>query len=326
MKPFNIAILGAGAIAGHMASAVRMCPEEFRPWAVAARDEDRARAFAEEYGFARAYGSYEAMLADPEVDLVYVALPHALHCSHALMCLEAGKNVVVEKPFTANAKEAEAVIEKARAKGLMAAEGIWTRYLPNVEKIQALVASGAIGEVRMLSGEIGYHLTQPRLFDPALAGGALLDIGVYAVALAGLVFGYDVESLSTSAQLTDRGVDETNSFAFRYKGGKMAAFNTSMSYMSSCRGTIWGSQGYADIDNLNRLSTVRVFDSKNQEIVCYTNPPCENNYVYEVHALYKALQEKRLDTPQATHEEILQRMGLMDALRKAWGMAYPFEK
>lgn len=325
MKPVNIAILGVGAIAGQMAKAIGLTPEA-RAYAVAARDAERARAFAEQYGFAHAYGSYEEMLADKEVELVYIAVPHALHSKYTLMCLEAGKNVVTEKPFAANAAQAKAMIEKAQAKGLMVAEGMWMHYVPNVEKLRELCGSGLIGDIKMFSGEIGYHLTQERLFDPAMAGGALLDIGVYAVALAGIALGYDVEEIVSNAALTERGVDEVNSLILKYRSGAMASISTSMTYMSSCRGTVWGSKGYADIDNVNRLSTITVYDLDRKEIARYTNPPVENSYQFELKALIESVRAGRLDTPQVPHDEILKRMEILDSLRRQWNVAYPFEK
>ena len=325
MKALRVAILGAGSIAKHMAAALSLC-EEMQPWAVAAREESRAKAFAQQHGFARYYGSYGAMLQDRDVDLVYLAVPHALHYDYAMMCLRAGKNVLLEKPFTANASQAEEVIDLARKKGLMAAECLWMGYLPVVEKIKGLCAGGRIGEVKMLSGEIGYHLTQERLFDPQMAGGALLDIGVYAVGLASIVFGCDVQKIVSSATFTRQGMDETNSFIFQYQDGRMASFSTSMTYMSDCRGTIWGSNGYAVIENVNRLNMIRVYDGAHQEIDCYTNPNVKNSYVFVLKSVYKALQEGWIDTPEASHADILQRMKMMDALRKQWNMVYPFEK
>lgn len=326
MKPVNVAILGVGAIASHMADAIVNFPAA-NPCAVAARDEDRAKAFAQQYSFQRAYGSYEEMLADKDVDLVYIAVPHALHCQFTLMCLEAGKHVITEKPFAANAAQARAMINMAREKKLMAAEGLWMRYLPIVENIRHICQSGIIGEVKMLSGEIGYHLMQERIFDPRMAGGALLDIGVYAVALAGIVFGYDVAHISSDAVLTERGVDEMNSFIIKYTSGQMASLSTSMTYMSSCRGTIWGSNGYADIDNINRLSTICVYDSNRKEIARYSaNPDVKNSYEYELKSVINALVEGRIDTPEAPHEEILKRIDIMDNLRKQWHITYPFEQ
>lgn len=324
MKPINMAILGCGAIAKRMAAAIPLCPE-VTAYAAAARDAQRAEQFARDYGFAKAYGSYEALLADPAVELVYIAVPHALHSACALMCLRAGKNIVVEKPFTANYAQAKEVIDLAREKHLMAAEGIWMRYLPNLSNIVKACRQGMIGNVKMLTGEIGYHLTQERLFDPAMAGGALLDVGVYAVSLAGLLFGYDVEKVASCAVLTDRGVDETNSFVLQYSGGRQCSMSTSMAQMSSCRGTIWGDAGFMDISNVNSMGVVTVYDGDQNQITCFANPKVDNSYVYELRSLVKALREGRLDTPESPHEEILKRTALMDTIRGQWGMTYPFE-
>ena len=325
MRPVNIAVLGVGVIADQMAKAINLNPEALA-YSVASRDEDRAKSFAEKYSFKHAHGSYEEMLADKDVELVYIAVPHALHSEYTLMCLDAGKNVVTEKPFAANKEQAKAMIEKAKAKGLLAAEGMWMHYVPNVEKLRELCRNNLIGDVKMLSGEIGYHLSQERLFDPAMAGGALLDVGVYAVALAGIVFGYDVDEIVSNAVLTERGVDEVNSLILKYKSGAMASLSTSMTYMSTCRGTVWGSKGYADIDNINRLSTITVYDQDRKQIAQYTNPPVQNSYEFELKAVIEALRAGRVDTPQVPHEEILKRMEIMDSLRKQWKIVYPFEK
>ena len=325
MKTVNIAILGAGAIAGHMADAIRRCPEIVCPWAVASRDAENAKAFAQKFGFHRSYGSYEALLQDKDVDVVYIAVPHALHSKMALMCLEAGKHVLVEKPFAANEAQARAVMELARSKGLLAAEGLWMRYLPVVKDIRKVCESGQIGDVKLVSGEIGYHLTQKRLFDPNMAGGALLDVGVYALALAGLVCGYDVRKIHSAASFIDGPVDEYNSFILEYASGQMASMSLSMTYMSSGHGTIWGSKGYIDIDDINQLTSVRVFDQDKQEIASYSGAVVENSYVFELHSLVKSLAEGRLDTPECPHQEILQRLQIMDRLRQQWGLVFPFE-
>lgn len=325
MKPINIAIMGAGAIAAHMADAVRRCPEIVCPYAVASRDLGRADSLAGKFGFQHSFGSYEALLADQNVDAVYIAVPHALHSQLALMCLEAGKHVLVEKPFAANEAQARAVIDLARKKGLLAAEGLWMRYLPVVRDIQNACRSGMIGNIKMVSGEIGYHLTQKRLFDPHMAGGALLDVGVYALALAGLVLGYDVKEIHSAASFIDGPVDECSSFILQYATGQMAAMNLSMTYMSSGHGTIWGDAGYIDIHDINQLDTVRVYDQSKREIACYHGAVVENSYVLELKSLVSALAEGRLDTPECPHQDILSRLRIMDRLRQQWGLVFPFE-
>lgn len=185
-RKIKVAILGAGGIAHAMALTLNRMADDPRytnlvePYAVAARDGERAADFARQYGLPVSYGSYEEMLADPEVDLVYIATPHSLHAEQGEQCLRAGKNILVEKSFTANTAQAERLLATARETGLLCTEAIWTRYMPSRTIIHDLLASGIIGEIRTVSANLGYTITgKARLTDPALAGGALLDVGVY---------------------------------------------------------------------------------------------------------------------------------------------------
>ena len=180
----NVAILGAGRIAHAMATTlVKMAADPrytdlVAPYAVAARDVERAAAFAAQYGFPVSYGSYEELLADPQVDLVYIATPHSLHAEQGIMCLQAGKNILVEKSFTANAAQARELLAVAEASGLLCTEAIWTRYMPSRRMIDDIVASGVIGEVKMVDANLCYPVSgKARMTDPMLAGGALLDVG-----------------------------------------------------------------------------------------------------------------------------------------------------
>ena len=202
----KMAILGAGAIANKMAATITKM-DEVEAYAIAARDLDRAQAFAEAYGFTKAYGSYEEMLADEAVDLVYVAVPHSHHYKMTKLCLEAGKHVLCEKAFMVNAEQAREVLDLAKSKKLLLTEAIWTRYMPSRKIIDDIIARGEIGEVTSLTANLGYELSQiKRIWDPALAGGALLDVGVYLVNFARMVFGEDMTSVSSYAVFKD-GVD-----------------------------------------------------------------------------------------------------------------------
>lgn len=324
-KPIKFAILGLGMIARHMANAVSFV-DEVIPYAVAARDADRAKAFAEEFGFEKSFGSYEEMLKDPDIDVVYVSVPHALHCQCALMCLEAGKNVIVEKPFAANAAQAEQMIAKAKEKDLFCAEGLWMRYVPVAQDIRKALDAGMIGEVGVLTGEIGYHLTQERLFDPAMAGGALLDVGVYPCALADVVFpGKKVAKVTADCRFTDRNVDESTGYTIRYEDGTMAVLTASMRYMTNGHGMIMGTEGYIDIDDVNCLISATVYDKNKQQIARYTNREVGNCYVYELECLVKGLNEGLKELPECPNAETISRMKTMDAIRKELGLVYPFE-
>ncbi len=184
----KMAILGAGTIANKMAATITEM-STVEAYAVAARDEDRAIAFAKEYHIAKAFGSYESMLADDAIDLVYIAVPHSHHHKVMKMCLEAGKHILCEKPFTVNANQAIEILELAKEKKLLVAEAMWTRYMPSRKIIDDIIASGIIGEVQSLTANLGYQLLDvKRIWDINLAGGALLDVGCYLLHFAKMVF------------------------------------------------------------------------------------------------------------------------------------------
>ena len=187
-EKINVAILGAGRIAHTMAGTLTQMAEDslysswIHPYAVAARDITRAQAFADQWHFDKAYGSYEELVADPDVDLVYIATPHSLHAEQAIMCMKAGKNVLVEKSFTANAGQAREALAVAEETGMLCTEAIWTRYMPSRKLINEVIESGEIGEVKAASANLCYPVSgKARMTDPACAGGALLDVGVYPI-------------------------------------------------------------------------------------------------------------------------------------------------
>ena len=203
----RIGILGAGHIAGKVSGTLKQMPE-VRCYAIAARDLWRAEAFAGEHGFDKAYGSYEELVRDPDVDLVYVATPHNCHYPHVRLALENGKPVLCEKSFMMNAREAEEVIALARQKGLLLAEAIWTRYMPFSKTIRDVVESGVIGNVRMLSANLGYAVDwKERLVKPELGGGALLDLGVYCLNFALMYFDGEISDIKTACVKNEFGVD-----------------------------------------------------------------------------------------------------------------------
>ena len=189
----KIGILGAGKIS-HLTVPAMIGLKEIECYAVASRSLEKAQSFAKQYGFQKAYGSYEELLSDPEVELVYVATPHSHHYEHMMQCLEHGKGVLCEKAFTMNANQARRVMEYAKEKGLFAAEAIWPRYMPSRKMINDVIASGVIGKVNTLTANLSYVIHQvPRIVLPELAGGALLDIGVYGINFALMHFGSDIE-------------------------------------------------------------------------------------------------------------------------------------
>ncbi len=326
----NVAILGAGAIARAMCKTVRGMKENGRPvelYAIASRSQEKADAFAKEQGVLKAYGSYEAMLADPEVHLVYIATPHSHHYEHMMLCLKHGKAVLCEKAFAMNAKQAREVMAYAKAQGLFVAEAIWPRYMPSRKMINDVIESGVVGKVNTLTANLSYVIHEvPRIYRPELAGGALLDIGVYGINFALMHFGTDIERVESSVQMTPTGVDGMETITIFYKDGRMAVLTHSIYARSDRKGIIHGDKGYIVVENINNPQSVSVFDTEDQLIAHYEVPEQINGYEYEFAECARALKEGRTESWSMPLEDSVFVMEFMDSLRKQWGMIYPQER
>ena len=324
-KRVNVAIMGAGNIAGVMAATLNKM-KNVRCYAIGSRNKDKAVEFARKFGCKKAYGSYEELVADQKIDLIYIATPHSEHYENARLCIENGKAVLCEKAFTANAAQAEELIALAEEKKVLIAEAMWTRYMPMLQTIKEVLNSGAIGVPTMLTANLGYAINGvARLTDPALAGGALLDVGVYTINFASMMFGTDVKKVSSVCTYTKSGVDEQNSITLIYEDGKMAVLNSSMLSSSDRKGIIHGTKGYAVIENINNFESMSVYDSEHKKIAKYNRSKQISGYEYEVEACIQALQDGAIECSQMPHAETIRIMKLMDSLRYDWGIKYPFE-
>lgn len=325
MAKTKIAILGAGAIAQIMADTVKHM-DEIELYAVAARDLKRAEEFAKKNGFLNAYGSYEEMLNDDNVELVYVATPHSHHYEHAKLCINKGRAVLCEKAFMANAKQTEEILALAKEKNVFITEAIWTRFMPLLKTIKEIMASGIIGDIRMLTCNLSYSIAHvERMYKPELAGGALLDLGIYVLHFAAMMFGTDIKSMTSACVKAPTGVDEQDSITLIYEDGKMAVLNATYSAVGDRRGIIYGSKGYILIENINNYAGVKVYDLDYKEIASYPQPKQITGYEYEVLGSIEALKNGWLECPAIPHEETLRIMKQMDELRKEWGIKFPFE-
>ena len=328
----NVAILGAGSIARSMCKTIRGMKEQGRPvelYAVASRSQEKAEAFAEAEGVQKAYGSYEEMLADPEVHLVYIATPHSHHAEQLKMCIDAGKAVLCEKAFTSNAAQAREMLALAREKGVYVAEALWPRYMPSRKMIDDLLADGAIGEVRMLTTSLAYAVEHvERIWNPALAGGALLDLGIYVLNFASMTFGDDIVTMDSTVDMFDTGVDRTETITVKYRDGKVAQLMASAAFNSDRRCVVYGTKGYLTVDNVNNPGFIEVFD-KNDHLhpIRHIDVPQQiTGYEYEVEACLRDLQTGAIEPSEMPHAQTIELMRQMDALRAAWGMKYPFEE
>ena len=335
-RPINVAILGAGRIAQKMATTLNLMArnETYRayakPYAIASRDQKRADEFAAQYGIPVAYGSYAQMLDDPEVDLVYIATPHSLHAEQAIACMEAGKHVLVEKAFTVNAGQAQRVIEVSQQTGKLCAEAIWTRYMPSRAMIRQLVEDGTIGDVCAISANLSYPTThKQRIIDPKLAGGALLDVGVYPLnfidmAIGG-VSGRDIARMETAMIPYKTGVDAQSTTTLFYDDGVMAVSTCSLLAVSDRDGAIWGTDGYLMCRNVNNVERIDVYGKDHALTRSIPVPAQLTGYEYEVAACASAIAAGQTECPDMPHADTLRMMRLLDHIRERWGLRYPCE-
>ena len=322
----KIGILGAGNISRKVAPALVALPE-VDCYAVASRDLEKAKTFAAEFGFEKAYDNYEALLSDPAVELVYVATPHSHHFEHMMLCLEHGKNVICEKAFTMNAQQAKEVCAAAREQGLYVAEAIWTRYMPSRKMIQDILDSGIIGKPNTLTANLSYVISDKRrIYDPALAGGALLDIGVYGLNFALMHFGSDIVRVESSVTKMKTGVDGMEVITLHYRDGLMAVLTHSVYCRSDRMGIIHGDQGYLVVENINNPQSIQVFDTEDRLLARYNVPEQVNGYEYEFSEAARCIAEGKLEADSMPHADTIEVMEMMDNLRKAWGVVYPQEQ
>lgn len=326
MKKLNVAILGAGNIARAMAEAVNGIPDDAVLYAIASRDLEKSEAFKKAWGVKKAYGSYEEMVKDPEIDLVYVATPHSHHYEHAKLCIENGKSVLVEKAFTGNVRQAEEILALAKEKNVFVTEAIWTRYLPARHIVKELIESDIIGEITSLNAEFSVPLSHlPRMYDPALAGGTLLDLGMYALTFASMYFGDDIVKVESECTKLDTGVDATDDIYYTYKDGRTAHLRSCMVDNTRNEGIFFGSKGKIVVSTLNNYDAIKVYDSEGTLIKSCPIPPQVNGYEYEVLACKKAIEEGKLECAEMPHDETIEIMRQMDKLRADWGVVYPFD-
>lgn len=322
----RIGLMGAGNIAGMMAKTVAGM-KGVSLYAIASRTEEKAKAFARKYGVKKAFGSYEAMLKDDKVDLVYIATPHSEHYDNAMLCIKYKKPVLCEKAFTANAGQAKEVLEYAKKEQVFITEAIWTRYMPMVDMIKDVLNQGMIGKPTMLSANLSYSLEHiQRMYDPALAAGTLLDLGVYPINFASIFFGTNIAKVSSFCTYTETGVDKQETITIQYTDGKVASLTASQCCVGDRKGIIQGSEGFMVIENINNYESFTVYNKDRKKILYRKAPKQITGYEYEVMACMQALKNGALECPQMPHKETIRVMEFMDDLRKEWGVVYPFEK
>lgn len=316
-------IIGAGGIARKLADAVTHYTQSEVIAVASASGLDRAQAFAAEKQIPHAYGSYAELVANPDIDIVYIATTHNNHHEPALLAIEAGKHLLVEKAFTQNAAQAQMVADAARAKGVFVMEAMWARHLPHMYAVRAAIARGEIGDVVTVHADHGQKLTHvPRMMDPKLAGGALLDLGVYPIAFAHDILGVP-ERITAVGTLTDTGVDDQISMIFEYPGAH-ASLTTTMLAKTAVVASITGTQGRIDIDGM--FYNPNTFTLTRNDGTSWTyDGRCENGFQFQAAEVARLVSEGKTESPRQTLDDSIAVMRIMDEVRAQVGVVYPNE-
>lgn len=316
MKKLNIGILGAGHIAAKMARTIDFLRAEINPFAIASRNLARAETMCSECGFQRAYGSYAEMLANPDLDLVYIATPNHLHRDHALQCIAAGKHVICEKPFALNCAEAQEVFDAAKAAGVFVMEALWTRFQPAVAAIRNVISSGEIGDVRFIEAAFGLAIShKERVARKEMGGGAILDLGIYPLNFAAMFMpvGSDCKISATTTRLPS-GADDQSIISIQAPGGQLACILSSATAGMGAWGRIAGTRGYIAIPALTRCEKIIVHQVPSNEERIISLPFDFNGYEYEVRAAIRSIASGKLQPNEMPWSETVKMLGIMERL------------
>ena len=321
----RVGIIGTGWIAEKAAitlAGLTMC----EAYAVGSRSQEKADEFARKWDVKKAYGSYAELLADPDVDLVYVGTPHSHHYDVTREALLADKPCLVEKAFMANRREAKEIIDLAHEQKVFLAEAIWTRYQPVVNMVRELINSGRIGTPRLLTATLGYSMgDKPRIMRADLCGGALLDLGVYALNFVRMFFPADIVSIDSQCVKSKTGMDLTNAITLVLADGMLCNLQSSAACVGDNIGVIAGTEGNLIIDNINNPQTITVNGPDRTYIETIRVPKQITGYEYQFVACRQALIDGLLEPHEMPHKETLYIMELMDGLRQKWGVRYPMD-
>jgi predicted dehydrogenase len=325
MSEFRWGILGPGGIARAFAKDIQLL-DGHTVAAVGSRTLRNAQEFVKTFG-GTAYGSYQELVMDPSIDAIYVATPHPWHKENVIEALNAGKPVLCEKPFAVNAREAQDMVDSARENNLALMEAMWSRFLPHYKQVREIIASGVLGTILTVHADHGQRLADqniPRLVEPTLAGGALLDLGIYPVSFAHMILGNPTK-ITASGVLTEKGVDAQTSMIFDYADGAQAILNTTMIEQTPCRAVIAGTHGWLEIDRVFYSPTsmrVQLFDGslKQYPLVYKGHGIREEAEVFRQLVLSGKQQSELLNW-----NDTVDIMKTLDMVRSHIGLRYPFE-
>ena len=294
--------------------------------AVGAREISSAEIFGDRFNVPNRHQGYESLVNDPEVDIIYVTTIHPLHHKHAMLALSAGKHVLVEKPFTINAREAKEIADLARAKNLFAMEAMWSRFLPSMDAIFEVINSGQLGDIRAVIADHSQYLPHvARLTEPELGGGALLDLGIYPISFAHRILGTP-QSITARATLTDKKVDSMTSMIFEYQSGAHATLTTCSVAAGPVTATVLGTEGRIEIDrDFYGQTSFKVIDKRGEITDSYNHKILGNGRQYQALHAQKCIASGLTSSSVMSIEETVEIMEVMDAVRAQTGVRYPTE-
>lgn len=325
MSNFSWGILGPGGIAHAFAKDLTLL-QGHTIGAVGSRSIENAQSFVNDFG-GTAYGSYEELVNDPSIDAVYVATPHPAHHDNVIMALSAGKPVLCEKPFSISAEQAEAMVAAAAKNQVALMEAMWARFLPHYAKVREIIESGVLGKILSIHADHGQRLADQgiaRLVEPSLAGGALLDLGIYPISFAHMILGNPV-SITSSAVMTDKGVDGQSSTIFSYRDGAQAILTTTMIEQTPCRAVVAGLNGWLEIDRTFYSPAAMRVVMNDGTVTEYPNTYVGHGLREQAEAFKQLVQSGKLESEILTWQDTIDIMKSMDTVRQQIGLKYPFE-
>ena len=326
MSQFKWGIIGTGGIAHAFAKDIALL-EGHSVHAIGSRNLTTAQNFAGEFNAAMSYGSYEELVHDDTIDAVYVATPHPSHIENVLLALNAQKPVLCEKPFSVNAQQAREMVNTAKANNVAIMEAMWARFLPHYAKIREIVASGVLGQITTIHADHGQRLADqdiPRLVEPSLAGGALLDLGIYPISFAHMILGIPT-SITANAVLTEKGVDAQTSIILNYPHGAQAVLNTSMIVQTPCTAVVAGLNGYLEVDRTFYNPTSMRVTLYDGSITEYPNTYIGRGLREQAAEFARVVQSGEKESPILRTTDTVAIMEIMDSVRDQIGLKYPFE-
>ena len=326
MKTYNWGILGTGNIA-HKFTEALITLDNARVIAVGSRSIDTARNFAQSFGIPKVYGSYDELAADPEIDIIYIATPHQLHHENMKLCIMNGKAVLCEKPFTVNAKDAKEIQQLALQENVFVMEAFKTKFLPIIKKVKELIDNNEIGEIKMLKADFGFaggFNENSRLLNPKLAGGSLLDVGIYPITLATMIFGNNPKTLHSIPHIGKTGVDEQAVIIMGFDEGKLAQVSCAVTTDIKNQAHIIGTKGFIRIPDFSAATVAEVCVNGMTEQYIKLPHSC-NGFEYEAIEVMECMSNGKTQSDIIPLSDTIVILEIMDRLRKEWGLKYPFE-